>query len=334
MLEVNIGKMTYQVHLYTEDGTTYDLSPVLTSVRWEDGASEFSARGSFSCVNTFVGGTWLHSIAKIGCLITVFSQWGDGVQQVYQGRIWEWTYTSGTQKEISISTYDNGKFLLQSKDSFYFSAGLDTKTILGTICEQWGVPLDYQWTQTMTHEKKVFDQESIAEIILSLLEEVSAHCDETAVCLWKNDALSIVGQGSNDAVFSFDMYQVSSTQNKISVNSLVTKVKVLGTADDDGRTAVEAVVDGDQSFGILQHTIIRDSDKTLEAAIAEAEIYLEEHNSPEEDITIEVVDLPFLRKGDLVKVCAGNLIDDFYVLGVCHDGTQKQMTLTLERVNS
>lgn len=58
---------------------------------------------------------------------------------------------------------------------------------------------------------------------------------------------------------------------------------------------------------------------------------LREHEKPDETITVVTVDIPFLRKGDLVSVCAGDLVGDFYILGVSHNGTKRQMTLTLER---
>jgi hypothetical protein len=91
-------------------------------------------------------------------------------------------------------------------------------------------------------------------------------------------------------------------------------------------------VDGDTKYGILQEIIRRDSDKTVDAAKSEAETLLAERGKPEEDIRITVPDLPFLRRGDRVEVAAGNLIGFFDVTGVTHNGTVRQMTLTLDRV--
>lgn len=332
-MEVNIGKMTYDLELMTETGTVYNLSPILISMQWEDSKSELSQRGTFILVNTAMDGAWLHMIGKIGCYIMVYSDWGEGRQVVYQGKIWEWTYSSGGNKELTLATYDNAKFLMQSRDSYYFSAGFDTKDILSTICSDWGIPLEYQWSKTMTHEKKILEA-SLAELILSLVEEVSAHCDSTPVVYWKDNALTVVEQGKNEYVFFLDNLRTTSTRHKISVNGLVTQVKILGTAEDDGRSAVETVVSGDQSFGVLQHILTRDSDKTLEDAMAEAETYLKENGSPEEEISVVAVDVPFLRKGEKIQLCAGSLIGFYHVLGVCHNATQKQMTLTLEWIQT
>ncbi len=329
-MTVNIGTMTYEVELVTESDAIYNLTPVLLGLEWEEEPDELSRRGTFRVANLALHGTWLHSVAKIGCILSVFSDWGEGRQLVYQGKIWEWKYRSTHEKELLLTTYDNGKYLMQSHDSFYFSSGLSTSSILQTICNTWGIPLQYQWNEEMTHEKKAFHHRILASLISSLLEEVSAHCGSNYVCLWKDDALWINNQGYNSLVFQLDVYRTISTCHTISMNALVTKVKVFGTADDEGRSFVEAEVVGNQEFGLLQHTMTRDSNKTLEDAIAEAEAYLAAHNSPEEEITLVCVDLPFLRKGEKVEVRAGSLVGEYFVLGVCHNATLKQMTLTLQ----
>jgi hypothetical protein len=111
----------------------------------------------------------------------------------------------------------------------------------------------------------------------------------------------------------------------------VTRVKIYGKADDDGRRGVEAAVDGDQSFGVLQRIILRDADKDIAAANAEAQALIDENGKPDETIQLNSPDVPFLRKGDKVEVAAGNLIGGFIVLGVSHTATTRMMTMTLSR---
>ena len=111
----------------------------------------------------------------------------------------------------------------------------------------------------------------------------------------------------------------------------MTRVKILGKADDDGRTSVDAVIDGKLEFGVLQEIVQRDSDKDMAAASAEAQTILFERGEPEETITATAPDLPFLRRGDAVEMAAGNLTGIFYVKGVSHNAAQKQMTMTLMR---
>lgn len=331
-MTVDVGKIVYTVELWTETGTVYDLTGVTLSMDWEEFPGELSQRGNFVFANGVLGDGWLHERAKIGCFILLYGDWGLGRSLLYRGRIWQWNYGSSVEKELSLVTYDGSRYLNQSKDSYYFSAGMDTASMLQSICSDWGIPLDYHWAQSMTHEKKVFSNMTLGAMLLSLLEEVSAHCGESYVCLWKDECLSIGAVGENALVYQLDTSSTVSTAHRVSGEDLVTRVKVLGVADDEGRSAVEAVVEGDLDFGLLQEVIVRESDKSLEACIAEAETYLGEHGTPWEEVTVEAVDLPFLRKGDYLALRGGNLLDTFSVLGVCHHGHSRRMTLTLQRV--
>lgn len=332
-MAVNIGAMSYALEMLVETGVVYELSDSLISMEWEEGKGEIAQRGTFTLGNSALGSTYLHAVAKIGCVVFVYADWGEGRSLVYQGRIWSWHYGSGTEKLLTLTCYDESKFLLQSKDSYYFSSGMDTSSLLQGICSDWGLALDYQWQRSMTHEKKVFQNETIAGMVISVLEEVSAHCGEEYLCIWENEALTVKKVCGNALVYTLDTACTLSTSHGCSMENLLTRVKVLGTADDEGRSSVEAVVEGDLGYGLLQDILIREGDKSLEEAIAEAETYLQENACPREEISVVSVDLPFLRKGDAVYVKAGDFLDVFVVLGVCHNGTKKQMTLTLERVN-
>lgn len=329
-MDINIEFITYEVELITETGGTYDLSPVLTSLQWEEQTNELAQRVSLTTANMAIDGTWLMALLKIGCVINVYANWGEGKEALFSGKVWDWGYNSSQQKEISVTAYDCLKYLQQSDDYGYYTAGQSTTSILNTICSAWGVPISYNWESTLTHEKLLFNNMAISEMILEVLEEVKEKCGGHYVCHWKDNTLTVNPFGTNSSIYLLGETCTMSTSHKISIHDLVTRVKVLGNADDDGRTAVEAVVDGDQEFGVMQKIIIRDTDKTIAEATAEAETYLRKHEVPEETITVTTVDIPFLRKGDIVSVCAGDLIGDYYILGVTHNATKRQMTLTLE----
>jgi len=109
----------------------------------------------------------------------------------------------------------------------------------------------------------------------------------------------------------------------------VTRVKVIGKANDDGRSSVDAIVDGDLRYGVLQEIIRRDDNKDIAAAKAEAETILKERGEPEETNMVTVPDLPFIRRGDTVDLAVGNFIGLYSVLGVSHNATQRLMTLSI-----
>ena len=250
---------------------------------------------------------------------------------MFEGFIWEWQYQHGQQKQLTVVAYDPMIRLQQSKDFKYFSKGMNTPAILQNICGDWGIPLDYKWGQQITHEKKVFSGEAISDMITGLLDEVRQQTNSRYITLYRDGKLEVNAYGTNKDMYVFGGKDTISTTDKLSMNSLVTRVKVIGKADDEGRASVEAVVDGNLDFGVLQEIVQRDSDKDLGKAKTEAQTILNERGKPEESIMVTAPDLPFLRKGDAVEMKAGNLKGIFYTLGVSHNATQKQMTLTLLR---
>lgn len=314
----------------TETGAVYDLTPALLAISWEEQEGELAQRARLTLLNFKLGASYLMQLVKINCILRLWSNWGAGRQKVFEGTIWDWDYDSAQKKELSVLAYDP-MIRLQSKDILYFSAGMSTPAILESVCGAWGVPLDYQWDKQITHTKKIFNGEAVSDIIISLLEEVRRQTGERYAAYYKDGKLTVSGYGRNKEIYRLDSRNTFSTSDKLSIDNLVTRVKILGKADDEGRSDVEATVDGNLKFGILQEIVRRDADKDLGSAKADAQTILKERGKPEEAIQVNAPDLPFMRKGDLVEVSAGNLIGMFYVIGVSHDGKQKTMAIRLRR---
>ena len=329
---VDIKSIEYDVHLTTEDGTRHLLNEALVLLEWEELENELAQRATITVANFQIGKTYLHLMAKINCIIQITAKWNGGKQLVFDGTIWEWQYVSAVNKELTIVAYDMLIRLQQSKDFFYKSPGFTTQAIIGEICGDWGIPLEYKWGQNVTHGKKVFSGMEISEMIIELLEEVRQKTGERYVAYFRDGQLQINGYGANETIYRFDGTNTVSTMNKLTINELVTRVKIIGRENSDGRAPVDAIVDGDTRYGVLQEIIRRDANTTLAAAMSEANALIQERGKPEEIIQVAVPDLPFLRKGDRVEIRAGNLTNPFYFVdGVSHYGTTRQMTLTVSR---
>ncbi len=331
-MDVDISIVKYYTELVTESGAVYNLDNAVQSLMWEEQDGQLAQKAAISfAADCKADGNSLASLLKINRLIRIYGSWGVGKQLLFEGSIWEWQYGHSKNKELSVIAYDPMIRLQQSKDFKYFSAGLSTPAILGNICGDWGIPLDYRWGQKITHEKKVFNGETVSDMIIKLLEEVRQQTGSRYSALYKDGKLQINAFGTNAEIYRFSGENTVSTSDKLSMNNLVTRVKILGKADDDKRSSVEAVIDGNLDFGVLQEIIQRDGDKDIGTATEEARQTLKERGQPEENITVSSPDLPFLRKGDAVEIYAGNLSGIFYVLGVSHIATSKQMTMTLMR---
>jgi hypothetical protein len=331
-MAIDIKTLEYEVELISESGGRYLLTSALLGLEWEEHVSELAQRATVTVANMAIGSTYLMAVAKINCVILIYGKWGGAKTLVFQGTIWEWQYTSATQKELVIVAYDQLIRLQQSKDFKYFSAGMSTQALINEICGDWGISVSYKWRQSLTHEKKSFRAETVSDMIIGLLEEVRQKTGEKYIAYWKDGTLEITEYGTNPEVYKFDRDCTISTIDAININNLVTVVKIIGKEDDVGRAPVDDTVTGDTSYGTLQEIVRRDTDKAVGTAKAEAEALIKTRGKPEELIRAQVPDLPFTRKGHKVEFEAGNLLGFFHVTGVTHNGTTRQMSLTLERI--
>lgn len=331
-MAIDIATLEYMVYLITESGTQYQLDNAVTSLAWEEQEGQLAQKATVTiAAECSVDGESIRAVLKINRIIRIKANWGAGEKTLFEGLIWEWNYQHGQQKNLSITAYDPMIRLQQSKDHKYFSAGMDTKAIISSICGGFGVSVDYKWAHSITHEKKVFSANTISDMIMELLEEVRKQKNSPYITLYRNGKLEINAYGTNTDMYKFTEDNTISTSDKLTMDNLVTRVKVLGKSDNEGRSSVDAVIDGNLDFGILQEIVLRDSNKDLGAAKAEANTILSERGKPEESILVTAPDLPFTRKGDAVEIAAGNLSGIFYVLGVSHNAVMRQMTMTLKR---
>ena len=114
---------------------------------------------------------------------------------------------------------------------------------------------------------------------------------------------NVVGFGTNKTVYHFEETQhLTEVNHKISTTGMVTRVKIIGKANDDGCSPVEATVDGKTSYGIRQKIVSRGTNDTLDEAKKEAREILADDGKPKEEITIKLPDIPIIRKGDKIHL--------------------------------
>lgn len=326
---IDISEIEYDVELLTENGKRWLLNAALVSLQWEENQNELAQRANLELVNIEIGESQLKALIKLNCGILIYGKWNGERRLVMQGSIWEAQNSSSSTKNITITAYDNSIRLQKSKDFKYYTAGQSTPAIIGDICSTWGIPFEYKWGASITHEKKIFNGDRISDMIIALLEETRKQTGKRYIASLKNGKLVISGYGTNSPVYRFDGENTVSVSDKLSITDLVTQVKILGKQDDDGRAPVEALVKGDTRFGVLQEIVRRDSDKDTASATAEADTILQERGKPERTTSVVVPDLPFMRKGDKVEMKAENLVGIFYITAITHNASTRKMTLSL-----
>lgn len=328
---VDIRKIQYNVLLCDSQGQLHEMNSLLQSASFGESESELAARMSAMFRNQKYQDSYITSLASPGTVILIRADWGAGMQEVFRGDINVWQYQSSGKKDLDLSIFDDLYKLQDSEDVRYYSAGTSSKTIFLEMFERWGIPLasyngpDFPMPAFPIKGEKLG---SIAAKILKLAEErgLGKH-----VIRMKQGKVEVVPRGSNKEVYHFSSANNTIlTRDRVSIENLVTRVKVVGREDSKGWMPVEAVLDGKTEFGIRQRIYQRPEDDSLSYAQASAKKILDENGSPERSTTIEAPDLPFLKKSDKIYITAGNLSGYFYIKSIQHDLKTRTMQAEVE----
>lgn len=330
---IDIKKLKYKVILTTEKGKQIDVSEATKDLGWEEGHGELAARIGATLHNTKLEGSRLSSLAKLGCIIAVIADWGSSSEEVARGKIEEWEPrdSGSSNSTFEILAYDELFNLQQSQDNRYYSAGTGTKTAITGIFKDWGIPVDKYEGPNVAHAKSLFKNDYLSDIITQLLDDAEKKGGPKCIIRANKGKVSVLQKGGNKDVYHFnedDNLTVAS--DKMSTVNLVTRVKIVGKEDGEGRQAVEAVLDGLTNHGIRQRIQIRQEDDSLSTAKSAAQELLDEEGKPERTITLEAPDVPMIRKGDKIHVKTSTL-DGYYITkSIRHDAATKTMTMEIE----
>lgn len=317
------------------NGSKYDLTPAVNSVDLNEAAGQLAQTATISVMNVQIGGVWLTSLLRKRCRIFIYANDGSKQAEVLRGNVWERPYVASlTDRELTLKCYDDLKYFLESEDADYFSAGKTTKDILTTLCNKWGVELDYQY-ESITHAKLAL-RGTLGDIVIAdLLDQVKNRTGKNYVFIQTEGKFVVRGIGQNTAVPAFCAGENAiRTNTKMELNQMVTKVIIYGKAEDDeSRAPVEAIVTGNtEEYGTMQRVIVRDENTSLEDAKETAKALINEKGDPKWEYEVRAIDYPWLRKGDKVYVNAGDIQDKYLIVEDIDrsiTNKKKEMTLTL-----
>lgn len=329
---IDISKIKYQLLLVTESGKEIDITRAIEDLGWEEGETELALRTSFSMANILYNGQLLSSLAKPGCIIAVIADWGTGKEEVARGKIAEWDpQFSSSGNIVGITAYDDLINLQSSQDNRYYSAGTGTKSAITAIFTDWGIPIGEYKGPDVAHAKTLFKAEQLSDIIVQLLDDAKKKGGANCVVRNTKGKVSVLPEGSNTTIYHFtEDKNVEIARDMMSITTLVTRVKVVGKEDAEGKQAVEAVVDGLTNYGIRQQIYIRDEDDTLAAATAAAQDIIDTIGKPDRVRSINAPDVPTIRKGDKVHIQAGTLNGYYIVKAIRHNASSAVMSMDIK----
>ncbi len=329
---VDLSTIKYRVVVMDEKGTQYNIRDFIQNLGWEENEKELSVRSSFTAKNDKTSQGYLSGIIKPGCLIGIFATDGGSLdEEVARGYVETWNpVEKNSGHSLKCTNYDELYKLQKSQDNRYFPSGTGTKSAIQGIFDDWGIPQGEYKGPNAAHGKLVFNNKYLSDMVLELLDDAAKKGEEKCIIRAAKGHASVIPRGSNKAVYVFQADNTQSFSQTISTENLITRVKVVGQADDSGKRSVEATLNGETRYGIRQRTYIRGSDETLGDAKAAAQELLDNEGKIQREMSVQSPDVPFIRKGDLVYIMSSSAAGYYYVKSIQHNVDTYSMAMDLE----
>lgn len=329
---IDVANIKYRLVVMTEDKKQYNIKEFVENLGWEENDGELAVRISFTAKNDKTSAGLISSLAKPGCLVGIFASHGSTDEEVARGYITDWKPTlSGNKDKFDVICYDELYNLQESQELIYYSSGIGTKSAITKIFDDWQIPMDKYEGPDVTHGKLAYKTEMLSDVLLDILDDAKKKGGGSVMIRAAKGKVSVIEWGSNTTVYHFEADNTKQVSHKKSTSGMITRVKIIGQEDDDGRSSVEAVVNGLTKFGVRQKIYIRGKDDSVSDAQSAAQEIIDEKGQVKEDITVQAPDIPFIRKGDLVHITVGTLKDYYYVRGIRHDADSGSMTMDLKK---
>ncbi|MGN0404468.1 MAG: hypothetical protein ACI4F1_04545 [Bariatricus sp.] len=201
------------------------------------------------------------------------------------------------------------------------------------ILNDWNIPISVYNGPNVQHGKMVCNNKFLSAIILDLLDDAAKKGAEKSMIRASEGNAQIIPLGTNKTIFVFRKDNTSSINKTVSTENLITRVQIVGQADDDGKRSVEATVNGLTQYGIRQRIYNRGSDESADAANKAANEILNDEGKIKKTMNVTSPDYPFLRKGDVIYfIHSGKKGAYYYVNSIQHDADSRKMTMSLELV--
>ena len=223
----------------------------------------------------------------------VYANIGDGAKEVFRGVVWKREERFDTDtNEVPLVCYDRLIYLQESKDNLFVAKGKNTKTIIESIASEWGFSVTYKY-KSITHGKIVYRNHSIADMFISLLDEVKKQTGVNYIIKMDQNKIIIDSVGTNTTIYKIQAKQnlINSSRSE-TMDGMVTKIKIVKskTSSDEEYTTVATVSKNTETYGTLQDVIIKGKDDALSVAKEEANTILKEKSTPKKEGEFSVVD--------------------------------------------
>lgn len=319
---------SYKTVIVVPNGTKYEVQNITVSLNISQEEKGIAKKVQLELKNIDISGKNLNDLISVKSRAYVYYDMGTGWKECFRGYVWTKKRKKTDEDTFSLTCYDRGIYLQQSKDSFYFAKGKKTKTVIGSICKSWGITCHFEFSE-IKHPKLAIRSQHISDAIIDILEEVRKQTGKRYAIYFMQDHLYIHHVGTNKTI-----YHIKEKENAIgaaveeTMEDMVTKVVIRGSQNKNGKTPIVATVKGDTStYGTLQDEISKDKDTSLKEAKKEANYILKEKGKPFINRAFQAVDNPDVVKGQKIEIDIDGFSGQVIVKSVDHDAMNKTMEL-------
>ena len=328
---IDLANIKYYVVVMDASGNQYNIGDFIQNLGWEENENEISMRLFFTVRNYETAKGYLSSLIKPGCLIGIFATDGVVSEEVARGYVENWNQVEkNSENSLKCTCYDELYKLQKSQDNRYYPSGTGTKSAIEGIFNDWEILQGDYKGPNASHGKTVCNNKYLSDIILEFLDDAVKKGEKKCMIQAAKGYTSVIPWGSNKTVYVFCVENTQSFSKNISTENLITRVKVVGQADKQGKHSVEATLNGAVQYGIRQRIYTRGKEETLSDANLAAQKILEDEGKIEKKMAVQAPDVPFIRKGDLVYIISSITSSYYYVKSIQHNAESYNMSMDLE----
>ncbi len=220
--------------------------------------------------------------------------------------LWEIESNWQTHKELTFVIYDKCIYM-KSEDEYLWQAGLTATKRIQKYLQDLGLRIGTLEDTKVKLPKTIYRAQSISSMVWEDLKATVAKGGEMYRLYMSPGGIELrkLGSnlGSNGKIYEFsteeDKANIFEITQKRTLENMVSKVKVLGSAPDDMKSPVLATILGDTKYGIVQK-ILQDPDiENASEAEKKGRALL---SGKEETFTFATLCIPQIRAGDKIKL--------------------------------
>lgn len=311
----------------------YILTNAVVEITLTDSEEGFAYMAEAKFANVKYDGKRLSTLLSIRDTLYIYVNTNKSEDPKYDvllffGPVWQKNVLTEKEKTISLTAYDSLIYLQKSEGNRFFSKGKKTKTIMKAICKSWNLKLRYSYS-SVKHGKKRLNGDYASFITDDLLDKVRRKTGVKGVLRNYKGAIQVIPEGHNKSFYTIKNGEnIISNEYVSTMEDVVTKVVIIGTkkVKKKTKTTRTAIKGKTKKWGTIQKLQDKGDDK-LSVAKKEARQTIKDYGHPQTRRKITAYDIPYVRKGDKIKVNSEMSI----VKSITHNIHERTMELEVEK---